>query len=114
MNNRSQRNVRIASLNDALRRNLFHGPVLVSAGIEQLPHTDKRAVLEKVRDDDDFTADNDPSGRHDSGTVEYRGIKVTWIIASSNIGFRDADSNPGSNDPNFINRVLIVQLAEEN
>ena len=66
---------RIRELNDAFRRTLVDGRVMLTAGVNVLPHADKATVLSKIRKFDAFNGDNDPHGKHDFVSFEHEGVK---------------------------------------
>jgi hypothetical protein len=67
---------KIRALNDAFRRTLAGGKVMMTAGIAALPIVTKSKVLYEVRTFNAFSADNDPHGEHDFGSFEVGGKKV--------------------------------------
>lgn len=50
-------------------------------------------VIEKVRNFDDFTSDNDAYGERDYGSFEHAGEKLFWKI-----DYQNKDLNGGSED----------------
>lgn len=58
---------------------------------------------------DAFTADNDPHGEHDFGTVEHGGTRIVWKIDD----YPPPDREHGSEDPADPAQVLTLMLAEE-
>jgi hypothetical protein len=101
----------VRTLNDAFRRSLSGGRVMMTAGIAALPDAAQTAVLDEVRKFDTFTADNDPHGEHDFGSFEVDGRKIFWKI-----DYYDAAMEFGSEDPadsTKTTRVLTVMLASE-
>lgn len=102
---------RMAALNDQLRTTFSGGQVVLTRGIAELPATDKAAVLQKVREFDDFHEGNDPWGERDFGSFEHNGVKIYWKI-----DYYDADIRYGSQDPcdpDLTTRVLTVLLSTE-
>lgn len=66
----------IATLNDTFRKTFTGGQVLLTAGIDSMSMDDKANILSKVRNFNDFTEDNDPYGKHDFGSFDYKGNKI--------------------------------------
>jgi hypothetical protein len=50
----------IAELNDAFRRSLVGGRVVLTPGIRALPRRMQGAIIEQLRSFEEFDADNDP------------------------------------------------------
>ncbi|GJE62110.1 DUF3768 domain-containing protein [Methylobacterium trifolii] len=102
---------RVRALNDAFRRSLTGGQVVVTAGVAALPETTRAAVLAAVRSFDAFTPDNDPLGEHDFGEVEADGARVFWKIDAYDRDLRE--HSPDSADLAVTTKVLTIMLAEE-
>jgi hypothetical protein len=71
---------KIRGLNDAFRRSLAGGKVMMTAGIAALPDAARATVFDEVRKFDAFTAENDPHGEHDFGSFEVDGRKFFWKL----------------------------------
>jgi hypothetical protein len=102
---------KIRALNDAFRRSLTGGKVMMTAGIAALSVAMQAKVLNEVQTFDAFTADNDPHGEHDFGNFEVDGRKIFWKI-----DYYDAAMEFGSEDPADsakTTRVLTIMLASE-
>lgn len=115
---------RIATANDAFRRNMFvkielgktetqrpNGIITVSAGVHHLPPDDKARVLVAVKNFNDFNADNNPYGEREFGSIELAGIPpVFWRIAY----YEDETMQFGAEAPEVqCFRLLSIYLAEE-
>jgi hypothetical protein len=61
---------KVRQLNDAFRRSLVGGAVMITTGIIALGAEAQAAVIARVRAFDDFSADNDPWCEHDMGAFE--------------------------------------------
>jgi hypothetical protein len=99
---------KIALLNDAFRKTLSGGKVMLTAGVNELPDMVKAAAIQKVVSFDDFNEDNDPYGEHDFGAFEAEGHTIFFKI--------DLYEEPGvkrKNGEPVVNRVLTIMLAEE-
>jgi hypothetical protein len=61
---------RIRALNDRFRRSFQGGRILLTRGVQARGEAAVAAILERVRQFDAFTADNDPHGEHDFGAFK--------------------------------------------
>ncbi len=69
------------------------------------------AVLDAIREFDDFTPDNDPYGEHDFGKIVVDGHEMYWKI-----DYFDLDKQFHSPDKHSVDltfRVMTVMLGEE-
>lgn len=106
----------IATLNDRFRTSFgicadVPGRVVVTAGIHSLPPDDKVAILNRVREFNTFSEDNDPYGEHDFGKFDHAGQRIFWKI-----DYYAPDMRTGSEDPADLKktvRVLTILLASE-
>ena len=102
---------KIRALNDAFRRTMTGGQVMMTAGVDALPSDVKAMVIRRVATFSDFSPDSDPHGEHDFGSFEIAGRKVFFKI-----DYFDAAMEFGSEDPadaSKTTRVLTIMLAEE-
>lgn len=108
-----------AKINDRFRLSLgipalnggIPGKVVMSAGIAALSPDDKAAILNKVREFNTFTEDNDPCGDHDFGAFYHGGERIFWKI-----DYYAPDMMHGSENPADISktvRVLTILRASE-
>ena len=105
------RTARIRDLNDAFRRTFRGGQVVLTRGVASLPAAEQTAILAAVRGFGASTADNDPDGEHDFGTLEHGEHRVFWKIDAYD---RDLEfGSPDPADPAVTTRVLTVMLAKE-
>jgi hypothetical protein len=102
---------KIRALNDAFRRSLTGGKVMMTAGITALSAAIQAKVLNEVRTFDGFTADNDPNGEHDFGSYEVDGRKIFWKIDLYDVAMEFGSEDPA--DPSKTTRVLTIMLASE-
>ena len=102
---------KIRTLNDAFRRTLTGGKVMMTAGIAALSDAARAMVLNKVRTFDAFTADNDPHGEHDFGSFEVDGRKIFWKIDAYDAAMEFGSEDPA--DPSKTTRVLTIMFASE-
>jgi hypothetical protein len=108
---RSDSAERVRRLNDAFRRAFVGDVIVVTTGVEALPHEQQGLLLSKVRAFEDFTEDNDPYGEHDFGVVEDGDVRCFWKI-----DYYDREMEPMSPDPSdpaVSTRVLTIMLADE-
>ena len=107
----AERTLRIRTLNDTFRATFVGGQVMMTAGIQSLGAMSIQDITHAIQTFDDFTADNDPHGEHDFGSLLHQGRKVFWKI-----DYYDTSLTYGSEDPSdseVTARVLTVMLAEE-
>ncbi|MCC8977597.1 DUF3768 domain-containing protein [Bradyrhizobium acaciae] len=102
---------KIAALNDAFRKSLSGGQVLMTPGVCGLPPMVVAAVILKVTEFSDFSADNDPHGEHDFGTFELCQRKFFWKIDYYDQRCESGSEDP--TDPTKTTRVLTLMLASE-
>jgi Protein of unknown function (DUF3768) len=102
---------KIRALNDAFRRSLFGGKVMMTAGIAALSVAMQAKVLDEVRTFDAFTAENDPHAEHDFGSFEVGGRKIFWKIDAYDAAMEFGSEDPA--DPSTTTRVLTIMLASE-
>ena len=102
---------RIRALNDALRRSLAGGVLMMTAGVIALGREKQRAILDAVAAFDSFEADNDPYGEHDFGTLQVEGERLLFKIDA--FGRSLTGHSPDPADPSVTTRVLTIMLAEE-
>lgn len=101
----------IAALNDALRRTMITGRVLLTRGVASLPRQQVAEILAAIRAYDQFTPDNDPYGERDFGVIESGTFTVFWKIDCYDLDLTYASPDPA--DPEVTRRILTVMLAEE-
>lgn len=102
---------KIRTLNDAFRKSLIGGRVMMTRGVSALEDADRSAVMNRVRMFDDFEEANDPHGEHDFGAIEHNGEKFFWKI-----DYYDRNLEQGSEDPanpEETTRVMTIMLAHE-
>jgi hypothetical protein len=71
---------RIRELNDAFRRTLGGGKVMMTSGVDEFPDCVKAEALRQMAAVTDFTPMNDPHGEHDFGSFTLVGRKFFWKI----------------------------------
>lgn len=100
---------RIRELNDLSRQTFANCRVVITAGVQAVENID--AVLRKVKQFDQFNADNDPYGEHDFGSFRHAGETIFWKIDYYDVDY--SMHSPDPSDPAITARVLTVMLAEE-
>ena len=102
----------IAQINDHFRRgDNSLGHWTLEASVEAMPQDKKQALIQAVRNYDNFTQDNDPYGEHDFGIIHQEGTEYFWLIDCY-----DQDRRYLATDPSDIQattRVLVLTKAEE-
>ena len=105
---------RIRALNDALRKDPYHGAhgrTVMTAGVHALGPDFVIKALAAIAAFDNFSADNDPYGEGDFGKLEVDGHRLYFKI-----DYFDADCVYGSEDPTDpgkTTRVMTLMLVEE-
>lgn len=102
---------RIAELNDAFRRSLSGGQVMITASVAALPTEVRSAAVDALRAFDTFTRDNDPYGEHDFGAFELEGERFFFKIDYYAPDLNAASEDPA--DPEKTVRVLTLMLAAD-
>ena len=101
----------IRKLNDEFRRTGAGGRIVVTAAINAMPLPDQLAILSAVKSFNAFSADNDPHGEGDFGTIEHKGQKIFFKIDYYDKSLEFGSEDPA--DPAQTLRVLTVMLANE-
>jgi hypothetical protein len=102
---------RLRALNDQLRTTFIGGAVMITQGVEAIPIARRQRILKRVRNFDDFNANNDPHGEHDCAILETEGERILFKI-----DYYDRDVNlhsPDPSDPAVTTRILTIMLACE-
>ena len=118
MTTEKDRAAKIAALNDALRTSPWAGNntlvrTMLTRGVNAHGPEFVLRVLNAVAGFAAFTADNDPYGEHNFGSVEVDGHTIFWKIDYFQ---KDSDHSAGAEIPEnaeTTDRVLTVMLAEE-
>jgi len=102
---------RVTELNDALRKTLAGGHLVMTASVQALPSEMVAKALSAMRSFDCFTEDNDPHQEHDFGNFEIDGyiffFKIDYYDSTMEYGSEDPA------DPSKTLRVLTLMLAED-
>jgi hypothetical protein len=101
----------IARLNDAFRKTLMGGQVMLTAGVQALSELEHYEVFKAVQTFNDFSPDNDPYGEHDFGAFTVSGKKFFWKIDYYDPTLTFGSEDPA--DPAKTKRVMTIMLAEE-
>lgn len=102
---------RTGALNDAFRRTMIGGRVMLTRSVAELPHADLYALLAAVQAFDVFDADNDPFGEHDFGALDHAGERWFWKIDAYDADMRFGSPDPS--DPAVTTRVMTIMRADE-
>lgn len=100
---------KVRELNDAARHSFAGCRVMITRGVAALDCVD--AVLAAVRSYNTFTADNDPYGEHDFGSLTVAGERLFWKFDYYDTEMQMASLDPA--DDTITVRVLTIMLAEE-
>lgn len=101
----------IRGLNDRLRQTLTGGKVTVTQGIMRLAPELRASLVRQMMSFTTFTADNDPDGEHDFGSITADSITAFWKIDYYDLTLERGSPDPS--DPAVTTRVLTLLLAEE-
>lgn len=107
-----ERTLRIRALNDDLRQHFRGGSLLITAGIEALPATDRVDIITAVRKFDAFDEHNDPWGEHDCATLKVGAHQVMFKIDYYDAGWEGRGSSDAA-DTALTRRVLTILLTSE-
>lgn len=101
----------IREQNDAFRKTIRNGRLLVTTGVMDKTDGNAADLMRAIADFKDFTTDNDPYGEHDFGQLSWEGESIFWKIDYYDKGMIFGSSNP--TDPDITARVMTVVMAWE-
>ena len=101
----------IRTLNDAFRKSLQGGTVVLTAGIVALGNDAQAKVLAAVQAFDSFSDENDPWQEHDFGSVEFDGERIFFKLDYFDLTRAIHAEDPA--DPTKTERVMTIMLASE-
>ena len=106
-----ERQLAIARLNDATRRELLPGHAFTTSSIANLPTYDRMKVLQLVQTFDQFNFANDPYQEHDFGAFDYNEVRYFWKIDT----YADHTKEFGAEDPlaDTAFRVITIGKADD-
>jgi hypothetical protein len=102
---------RIRKLNDRFRHSLLGGKVVMTRRVADLDPARIATLLDRVRNFDAFTPDNDPHGEHDFGAFEDGGERFFWKIDYYDKAMQFASPDP--TNPDVTLRVLTLMFADD-
>lgn len=102
---------KIAEQNDRFRKTFCGGKVFLTCGISALSLMQQAEIINKVKNFNTFTKDNDLYGEHDFGCFDYHGKQVFWKIDLYDLNYEFYSPQP--DDEIQTNRVLTIMFAEE-
>ena len=107
---------KIAELNDFVRKNIFEialtkNKSVITSGVSALGEDNVISIIEKVKNFNDFSEDNNPFGERDFGSFDFKGTKIFWKIDyyDNQMEYHSEDKS----DPDKTVRVLTVMLSSE-
>ena len=105
------RKKKIRELNDRFRQTFQGGQVFMGRDISFLSIPEQLALVDKVKNFNEFNQGNDLYKEHDFGTVELNGVSYNWKIDyfDENMQYH----SPDKSNPEVTNRVMTIMLAEE-
>jgi hypothetical protein len=101
----------VRRLNDAFRRTLRGGRVVVTRGVLDMGSPAVGEVLRAVAAFDRFEPGNDPYGEHDFGSLKHLGVLIFFKVDTYDLDLVGYSPDPA--DPTVTARVLTVMLATE-
>jgi hypothetical protein len=102
----------IAELNDRFRKSNFgFGRVCLTPVVQMMPIEERTALLEVVRNFNDFNEGNDPWGEHDFGAIEFLSENYFWKFDYYDTSYQYGSDNPA--DTAITRRVLTVMHSSE-
>jgi hypothetical protein len=107
----AQRAVKIAELNDRLRKFGLDGKIHLTRAVASQPADVIVALFRALRDFDAFGPENDPYGEHDFGSVTIADETFFWKIDCFNLALEFA--SPDAADETVTCRVLTLMAAED-
>lgn len=102
---------RIRELNDAFRKTLAGGKMVMTASVAALPEMVKASALATLAEFNDFTPENDLHGEHDFISLEHCNRTLFWKCDYYNIEIDRGSEDP--TDPEKTIRVGTLMLAED-
>ena len=103
---------KVRELNDRFRTTgQGNGSIMITSGIQDLGGEAAVAIVNAVRQFNDFSADNDPWGEHDFGAIEFQEQKIFWKIDAYDPTLTQGSENPANEA--LTHRVLTIMLASE-
>ena len=67
---------KVRELNDAFRKNLGCGVVMITHGFAALQRSEQQIIVEMIQSYDAFDDDAEPWGKHEFISVEHRGQTI--------------------------------------
>ena len=114
MTAKDPRAAKIATLNDAFRQNRGgSGRQVMTAGVSAEGPEFVTQALAAIATFDAFTADNDPYGEHDFGSVTIDGQTVFFKIDYYQSGSGYTVGAQATDNPTTTDRLLTIMLAED-
>lgn len=101
----------VAQFNDELRMYGIGGRVVLTQAIANLALCDRLAVIQAIREFEEFSQENDPHKEHAFGVLTVNRRKIFWKIDYNYKNFLNGTAASG--DAAAIVRELTVMLADE-
>ena len=106
----------VRDLNDSFRKGntSIPGTAVMTIGIHSFlaeKGEEFEALINEVREFEDFNEDRGPNDEHDFGKFNYLGKEIYWKIDLYNPNYDGKSEDP--TDPSKTCRVLTVMLAHE-
>lgn len=108
----SDRTLRIRELNEQFLRDLPHGSVMITCGIShQFSNGQLREITQAIQAFEAFGSESNPLEEHDTGAIEFEGVKLRWLIDAC--GEYWAFQSPDPTDESVTRRYLLLMLNGE-
>ena len=102
----------IRGFNDTLRTKAKGGRIGLTPRVAALPPNDLATVCRAVKNYSGFTADSDPFGEHDFGSVLIDGrFTIAWKIDAYDHSL--TKHSPDATDPVVTTRVMTIMMGDE-
>lgn len=105
----AQRTAEIAELNDQFRNTGVGGKLFITRAVAAFEPQVVAAIIDAVREFDDFTPAIDPFGEHDLGNVMLGGVAVWWRIDCMDLQMEFASPDPA--DEAVTRRIMTLMTA---
>ena len=103
---------RIRELNDQFRRDLPHGSVIITRRVShQFSNDQLKEITQAIQASEAFGSESNPLDEHDSGAIEFEGVRLRWLIDAC--GEYWAFKSPDPTDESVTRRYLLIILDGE-
>lgn len=107
----SAKSIKIAALNDTLRKFGKGGLLHQTHGFAALDNDIRAEFINLIRTNDEFDDGDDPYGQHDFGAETIGSTTVYWKIDSYDLSMKYLSDTP--EDETATKRVMTIMLSNE-